>query len=251
MRTRKNNLTLICLAALITFSLSLSAWADETHWPLRLRGSSDLQTEYNKEEKITCRRYVSRFSTFRAMSDSFDTVISAQLAPGEQLIWSGKPRGGLQLSGQDLVLIPLLLIWCGCSFYSEWNAVTRHYPLIVQLGYIPFVLIGIHLLAGRFLIDALRRSKTFYGVTQDRVLIVTNLFFKNVESVGLRTLGEASLSERNDGSGSVLLRPVRYSAPGEDRVCYNPPTLDSIQEVRRVYELILANKRRILSEGSL
>jgi hypothetical protein len=47
MRTRKNNQTLTCLAALITFGLSLSVWADETHWPLRLRGSGDLQTEYN------------------------------------------------------------------------------------------------------------------------------------------------------------------------------------------------------------
>ena len=52
MRTRKNNQTLTCLAALITFSLSLSAWADETHWPLRLRGSSDLQTEYDNGNLI-------------------------------------------------------------------------------------------------------------------------------------------------------------------------------------------------------
>jgi hypothetical protein len=51
-RTRKNNQTLTCLAALVTFGLSLPAWADETHWPLRFRGSSDLQTEYNNGNLI-------------------------------------------------------------------------------------------------------------------------------------------------------------------------------------------------------
>jgi hypothetical protein len=182
------------------------------------------------------------------MSDSLDTAIAAQLAPGERLIWSGKPKGGFCLSSQDLALIPIGLIWCGFSFYSEWNAVTRHYPLMIQLGYIPFVLAGIYLLVGRFFAEVLRRSTTFYGMTEDRILIVTNLIFKKLESVSLRVLGQISLSERKDGSGSILLGPVRYSTPGEDRVRYNPPTLDSIQEVRRVYELLVANKKKISLE---
>jgi hypothetical protein len=69
----------------------------------------------------------------------------------------------------------------------------------MKLWGIPFILIGIHLLAGRFFVDALQRSKTFYAVTEDRILIVTNLLSKNVKSVNLRTLGEISLGERNDG----------------------------------------------------
>jgi hypothetical protein len=190
-------------------------------------------------------------STFRAMSDSLDTVFSAQLAPGERLIWSGKPKSGFRLSLQDLALIPFSLILCGIVFYWERNAFISRYPLTTQLWSIPFMLIGLHMLAGRFLVDALRRSTTFYGMIEDCILIVTNLIFRKVESVSLQTLPEISLSERNDGSGSILLGTVQYSSPGPDAICYYPPTLDSIPEVRRVYELILANQRRILSEVSL
>ena len=183
------------------------------------------------------------------MSDSLDTVVSAQLALGERLIWSGKPRGGFRLSAQDFFLMPFSLIWCGFVCFWEWAVVTSHSPLVMKLWGIPFILIGIHLLAGRFFVDALQRSKTFYAVTEDRILIVTNLLFKNVKSVNLRTLGEISLGERNDGSGSILLGPVRYSSTGPGIARYNPPTLD-IQEGRRVYELILANQKRILSQVS-
>ena len=184
------------------------------------------------------------------MSDSLDIVISAQLAPGERLIWSGKPRGGFRLSVQDFFLIPFSLVWCGFVCFWEWAVVTSHSPLIMKLWGIPFILVGIHLLAGRFFIDALQRTKTFYGVTEDRILIVTNLVFKNVKSVSLRTLGEISLNERNDGSGSILLGPVRYSSAGPGIAHYNPPTLE-VQEVGRVYELILANQKKILSQASL
>jgi hypothetical protein len=38
---------LACLTALILFGLSVPLLADDPHWPLRIRGSSDLQTEYD------------------------------------------------------------------------------------------------------------------------------------------------------------------------------------------------------------
>jgi hypothetical protein len=181
------------------------------------------------------------------MNDPLDNVISAQLAPGERLVWSGKPRKGFRLSGQDFVLIPFSLIWCGFVLSWETAVVMSHGPLIMQLWGVPFVLVGLHILVGRFFVDALQRNKTFYGLTDDRVLIVSNFLFKNVKSVSLRTLGEISLSEGNDGSGSILLGPVRYSSSGPGVTRYSPPTLDSIPDVRRVHELILASQRRVLS----
>ena len=35
-----------------------------------------------------------------------DSVLSAELGPGERLVWSGKPRGGIRLRAQDAFLIP-------------------------------------------------------------------------------------------------------------------------------------------------
>lgn len=40
-----------------------------------------------------------------------DSVLSAELGPGERLVWSGKPRGGIRLRAQDAFLIPFSLLW--------------------------------------------------------------------------------------------------------------------------------------------
>jgi hypothetical protein len=60
---------------------------------------------------------------------------------------------------------------------------------------IPFVLVGLYLIIGRFFADAYLRARTCYGVTDQRVLIVTNLWNLQVKSVSLRTLGDISLRE--------------------------------------------------------
>jgi hypothetical protein len=184
------------------------------------------------------------------MSDPLENILSAQLAPGERLIWSGKPGAGIRFTFQDVFLIPFSLIWCGFVCFWETAVVSSHAPLIMKLWGIPFILLGIHLLIGRFFVDALSRSRTFYGISQDRILIVTNLLFRNVQSVTLRTLNEITLKEGHADSGSILLGPVRYSSSGPGFARQSPPTLDSIPEVRQVYDLILSNQKRIFSETS-
>jgi hypothetical protein len=50
----------------------------------------------------------------------------------------------------------------------------------------PFVLVGIYLIFGRFLVEAKQGERTFYGVTDERVLVVAGLFGRKVQSLSLR-----------------------------------------------------------------
>ena len=134
--------------------------------------------------------------------------IRRELAPLEQVLWSGRPRQGVFLRLSDAVQIPFSLFWCG--FIAFWeHGVVQSGSIFMMLWGIPFILVGLHLLVGRFLLDAWQRACTDYAVTDQRVLIVNYLFTRRVRSVELAGLSEMTLTERRDGRGSITFgRPI-------------------------------------------
>src|SRR5262245_42873595 len=95
-------------------------------------------------------------------------VISTELSAGEKLVWSGRPRTGLRLSGADAFLIPFSLVWCGFAVFWEKNALRIGAPDFFRLFGLMFVVVGLYFVFGRFIADAIRRGKTFYGLTPRR-----------------------------------------------------------------------------------
>ncbi len=84
-----------------------------------------------------------------------------------------------------------------------------HHPagggsLCMILWGIPFVLVGLYIMVGRFFYDAASRRKTFYAVTDHRAIILKGQWSVDVMSFDFFTLGPLNLSERADGSGSIL-----------------------------------------------
>jgi hypothetical protein len=183
--------------------------------------------------------------------DSED-LVSRELAPNERLLWSGGPETGIRLRPADALMIPFSLFWGGFAFFWEYSVV--HIPstakkavgppaLFMTLWGIPFVLVGLYLIIGRFFADAYLRARTRYAVTDQRVLIVTNLWNRQVKSISLRTLSEVSLRERADGSGSITFGPApAFNSfalsgwPGSRQK--GPPAFEFVKDVRNVYGLI-------------
>lgn len=171
-----------------------------------------------------------------------DQVLSGQLGSGERLLWSGRPRQGVFLRPADAYLIPFSLMWGGFAIFWEYSVLSSKAPFFFGIWGIPFVLVGLYLIAGRFFADARQRAKTFYGLTNQRVIIVSGLFSRAVKSMQLRTLSDVSLSERADGSGTITFGPTApwWSGsagwPGSAR--YAPPAFDSITGAREVYERV-------------
>jgi hypothetical protein len=159
--------------------------------------------------------------------------ISRELTGGERLLWSGQPRQGLMVRASDAVVIPFSLFWAGFAFFWEATALRENTPLLFKLWGIPFVLIGIYFVAGRFFADAWMRKRTAYGVTNQRVIIVTTFRKRNVQSIALRSVPETSLSESGDGSGTITLGPAFVGRRGPAS-----PKLEGIQRVRSVYDMI-------------
>ncbi|MHC4180547.1 MAG: PH domain-containing protein [Planctomycetota bacterium] len=179
-----------------------------------------------------------------------EDVLQNELAADEKLLWSDQPRLGLRLQFQDLFMIPFTLVWCGIVGFIAFAAFSTPVPLPVLLFFTPFFVAGFYMLIGRFIVDARQRANTFYGVTNDRIIIVSGIFRRNVQSLNLRVLADVSLSERADRSGTVTFGPSPAFAnmmpagwPGAAKFC--PPRFDTIPEAREVYQLIQATQREL------
>lgn len=180
-------------------------------------------------------------------------AVRAQLEAGEQLIWSGQPRQGLVLRSSDAFMIPFSLLWGGFAIFWEATVIWSGAPIFFMLWGVPFVLVGLHLIFGRFFTDSRQRANTFYGLTNDRIIITSGKRGKKVQSLSLSTLGDISLEERSDGSGTItfgmhnpLGRWGNIAAwPGAGANRQAQPSFEMIPQAKKVYELIRSAQRRL------
>ncbi|HSI12118.1 MAG TPA: PH domain-containing protein [Chthoniobacter sp.] len=186
---------------------------------------------------------------------SAHSLLAQELDPGERLLWSGQPRGGVRLRPQDIYIIPFSLMWGGFAIFWEVMAVTQTskapgpIAIVFPLFGVPFVFVGLYFIFGRFFFDAASRARTFYGVTDERIIIISGVFSRQIKSLQLRTLTDVSLTQRNDGSGTITFGPTNYlnamfpagAWPGAGR--HAPPAFDLLDRAKEVYDIIRRAQR--------
>jgi hypothetical protein len=128
---------------------------------------------------------------------------SPYLLPGEHLMWSGEPRQGIIFTGTDAFLIPFSLLWGGFAIFWESGGVGSNAPFFFELWGIPFVLVGLYMIFGRFFVDAWARAKTAYALTDQRVLIARAAPFGKTLSLSLATLPQVEFTEQSNGRGTI------------------------------------------------
>lgn len=176
--------------------------------------------------------------------------IQPELGTGERNLWSGQPRQGPVLRGSDVFLIPFSLLWGGFAFFWEWTVLQSDAPIFFALWGIPFVLAGLYMILGRFFVEAKQRERTWYGVTNERIIIVSGLLSRKVKSLNLRTLADLSLTQTKNGEGSISFGSGSPFGsmfgsfagwPGME--AYLGPRFDMIANVKTVYETIRTAQR--------
>jgi hypothetical protein len=127
------------------------------------------------------------------------------LAPGERIVWQGRPDRRLRLEIRDPMefglglsmtlgpAAPMLLLWLGGGSGWVWM--------------LPTVALGLWFLVGTCLWDAYRRSRTWYSLSDRRAFVATALLGQR--RLRDRPLGAAPRHDRQS-PGSL-----DFAAPGE------------------------------------
>lgn len=180
---------------------------------------------------------------------SVEEQIRRYIAENERLIWCGRPRQGVVFRRSDIFMIPFSFMWGGFALFWEITVLIEFFkddsntPIIFPLFGIPFVLLGIYFIAGRFWADSKRRDKTYYGLTNKRVLIISGICSQRIKSIDVQRLPALTLSEKSDGSGTITFgqsSPWNWfdgmPFPGMDN--YMPAMFETVDNAAGVYEKI-------------
>ncbi|HRW19347.1 MAG TPA: hypothetical protein P5181_10925 [Dermatophilaceae bacterium] len=98
--------------------------------------------------------------------------IDVPLLPGEQVLWTGVPDASRILEPSDAAMIPFSVLWGGFAIFWEVMAIRMGAPWFALLWGVPFVLIGLHMMVGRFFVRRWQRARTRYVLTDRRALLL-------------------------------------------------------------------------------
>ncbi len=171
--------------------------------------------------------------------------LSGRVLPGERILWSGRPAQGFLFTGRDALLIPFSLVWGGFAVFWETKVLTQPNvtPLFALWG-VPFVLIALYLVAGRFVLDAWIRSGMDYAVTNRRILISRSGPFGKFTAVSLDRLPDASISESAGGRGTIRFgEPAPLWGRRNSFASWTPsldptPQFIGIEDARNVFDQV-------------
>lgn len=173
-------------------------------------------------------------------------TLTTFLEPSEKLLWIGKPREGVIFSKMDFFLIPFSIIWGGFAIVWETIAIMSGAPWFFILFGVPFVLVGLYMMIGRFFYDAFRRKHTLYGLTQKRIIFLSGEKEKKAQYINIADLKDVQLFEKPDGSGAIFLSDTEpflsmlTKLPIQKRTTKNKiPSLEYIANASEVYNKII------------
>lgn len=128
-----------------------------------------------------------------------------RLRPAERILWEGQPDVGAYTFSGSVLLIPLSIMWAAFAFFWESSVIARGAPPLFWLWGIPFVLIGLYMLVGRFFIARREAQRTWYAITTERVLIQSGAFRPRLTELDLTNLPPIELTGGRRGTGTITL----------------------------------------------
>jgi hypothetical protein len=180
--------------------------------------------------------------------------LQSEMMPGEHMLWAGMPNPSVIFHTQDWVMVPFSLLWgggvlfMGAESFGWWRgkpatARTWDFGMVVVAA---FIAIGQYFIWGRFVTDAWLKRRTYYAITDRRILLLQEGFKRKIRAVYLDSVTE--IQREGSSAGSLWLGPKTSMFSGRSRSSQSwsflnidaaVPLLADIDDVESVYRLIL------------
>jgi len=193
-------------------------------------------------------------------------AFQSELLGNESILWAGQPERRVIFHKEDLLAIPCSLLWGSFAIVFELAAFVAGKPghawwLGAAWG-TPFVIAGQYLIWGRFLYVDWKKSRTFYAVTSERILIKKMKWRgRTVCSLDLFNLGVVQTSIGSDGIGTLQFDYPHVPPSSVLRFLFGPRTMhDSffdplerngalafvdIPDAENVYNILMGAKEKL------
>jgi len=182
------------------------------------------------------------------------SALQPALNSGESVVWSGQPNARIVFHKEDVFLIPFSLLWGGFAIFWEagvlgafWTGSHSHAPFFFALWGIPFVVIGQYLIWGRFCYAAWLKKRTYYAVTNRRVITVQNSWKPHMASAYIDALPTLIKEGSSEGAGTLRFSQGRAVRNGFSQSGWGPwnsvsvgdsPAFIDIDNIDSVYQLV-------------
>ena len=153
------------------------------------------------------------------MDDSLESVFQSELMNGERVYWSGQPDPSVVFNSSDIYMIPFSLMWGGFAIFWEssvlgivklGNRAVHGAPGFFVLWGIPFVLMGLYMIFGRFFYKVWKKKRTYYAVTDKRILLVVQTASRQVQAQFLNQIPVINKSVGSNGVGNLVFGNTGY-----------------------------------------
>jgi len=149
-------------------------------------------------------------SDYSYFDHSAERIFNEHLSSDEKIIWAGKPEANMIFSQEDIFMIPLSLIVGFPVFLLGTSIITtlpddispiRKYFIIIFT--VLAMLVGFYIIIGRFIYKVLKRKRTFYVVTDKRILWISGLFTPHFQDLYIDQISDINKQVSPVGIGTL------------------------------------------------
>lgn len=184
-------------------------------------------------------------------------LFQPELVSGEKIMWTGQPHPKIFSRG-DILFIPASLLWGGiASLFGSLFFLTFS-PIFIVIGAF-FVFAALYFVFGRFIYKIWKQKRTYYAVTDKRILIITRGWKKNVQTVFIDTVPAVNKSIGSSGRGSLRFGNTSFWASLSENTGLDfmatgygtqAPQFYNIDDAQRVYDIIVELRQRLRKDSS-